>query len=100
MRNTFTWTTGSKWLRDTVNIYPLPHSGTFRKKIVCTEKVYEIDNAETILWISSISLIISFNKVWELLFNFYKIHFNEESLDSPLPNIGFGDLPDTKFQSG
>ena len=69
MRNTFTWTSGSKWLRDTVNIYPLPHSGTFRKKIVCTEKVYEIDNAETILWISSISLIISFNKVWELLEN-------------------------------
>ena len=34
-----------------------------RKKIVCTKKVYEMNHVETSLWISSISFIISFNKV-------------------------------------
>ena len=39
------------------NVCLLPQSWTSRKKIVSTEKVYEINHAETSFWICAISLI-------------------------------------------
>ena len=63
MQVIFQWTIGSKRLRHTAYNCLLPQSATSRKKIVCTKKFYEINDAETSLWISSISFVISFNKV-------------------------------------
>ena len=52
----------SKGLRPIKDFCPSSQSGTSRKKIVSTKKVYEIDHTETCLWISSISFILNFNK--------------------------------------
>ena len=52
----------SKGLRQIEDFYSLSQSGTLRKKIVCTKKVYEIDHVEICLLISSISLTINLNK--------------------------------------
>ena len=46
---------GCKEIRHIVDVCPSPQSGTSRKKIVCNENSYEIDHAETSLWITSIS---------------------------------------------
>ena len=43
-------------------VSPLPQFETSRKKTVCTEKVYEVNQAKTSLWISSISLSLAFIK--------------------------------------
>ena len=67
MQVIFQWTIGSKRLRHTAYNCLLPQSATSRKKNVCTKKVYEINDAETSLWISSISFVISFNKVGKFL---------------------------------
>ena len=52
----------SKGLRQIEDFYSLSQSGTSRKKIACTKKVYEIDHVEICLLISSISLTINLNK--------------------------------------
>ena len=52
----------SKGLRQIEDFYSLSQSGTLRKKIVCTKKVYEIDHVEICLLISSIYLTINLNK--------------------------------------
>ena len=46
---------GCKEIRHIVDVCPSPQPGTSRKKIVCNENSYEIDNAENSLWITSIS---------------------------------------------
>ena len=57
------WTLGSTGLRHIADIRPLSHSGTSRKKIACTGKIYEIGHAETSLWIFlNLFFVISFNK--------------------------------------
>ena len=48
--------------------FHLPQAETSRKKIVCTEKVYEVHHSETRLGISSISFVTTFNKADEFLF--------------------------------
>ena len=60
-----TWAVGCKKLRCFAKLRLSTQSGTSRKKIVFTKKVYEIDQAETTLWISSISFFMSFNKEGE-----------------------------------
>lgn len=66
-----TWTLDYKGLKHVAEVSSSPQSGTSRKKVVCTE----IDQAETILRISSISFIISFNKAFV-----HVLEFGKESL--------------------
>ena len=53
---------GSRWFRQIEDLCPSSQSGTSRKKIISTKKVYEIDHIEICLRISSISFIINLNK--------------------------------------
>ena len=53
----FKLTLGSKGLRHLLDLCPLSQCGTSRKKIVCTEKIYEIGCRKASFWISSISFI-------------------------------------------
>ena len=52
----------SKGLTQIEDFCSLSQSGTSRKKIFSTKKVYEIDHVEICLLISSISLTINLNK--------------------------------------
>ena len=58
---TLQWAIGSKMLRHIPSAHPSLQSGTLRKKIICTKKVYEINHVE-IMWISSITFLIGINK--------------------------------------
>ena len=57
-----------KGLRQVADVCPAPQSGMSRKKIVCIEKVYKINHAETNLSISSVSFIIHFTKAGAVFF--------------------------------
>ena len=65
----------SKELGDIEDVFPSSQSGKLRKKIVCTKKVYEIDNV-TSIWNMGTSI---FN--WN---DFYELQRNTEGLTSCL----------------
>ena len=69
---------GSKGLRHIEDFCASSQSGTSRKKIIYTKKVYETDYAEILLWISSIYFIINFNKAGKFLCFRRKATFNTD----------------------